>query len=259
MKLKNNPISFFFFETQKMENITPPEKKIENYKTNNIKDLATEDRPREKMMLKGKEALSNAELLAILIGSGNATENAVELCRRILKELANNNLEELTNKTIEELIQFKGIGEAKAISIMAALELGKRRQAAPIQEKPQIKSSYDAFILLQPYMADLPHEEFWILYLNNANRVLSHEKISSGGINAVITDLRLIFKKIIDKRATGIVVAHNHPSGSLQPSNADIQITQKLKEAAKIFDITLFDHLIITNKHYYSFADEGII
>ena len=221
-----------------------------------IKNWAEEDRPREKLQQKGKHTLSEAELLAILIGSGTTNESAVKLCQKILKDVENN-LNELGKLTIADLMKYKGIGEAKAITIIAALELGRRRQLADVKEKIQIKDSKDAYMNLAPLMADLPNEEFWVLFLNRSNKIVKKEKISIGGIAGTVADSKIIFKKAIDCLASGIIVCHNHPSGNLKPSQADIDLTRNLKEAAKMLDIQLLDHLIITDEGYYSFADEG--
>ena len=229
------------------------------YKNLGIKSWAEEDRPREKLLLKGKEALTDAELLAILIGSGTTNESAVALCKRILIEGAGNNLDELAKLELNDLMKFKGIGEAKAITIVAALELGRRRRLAQPGIKPQIKSSRDAFELMQPRVGDLPHEEFWVLFLNRANKVTATECISSGGIAGTVADAKIIFKKAITQLASGIIAAHNHPSGNLTPSQADINLTRKLCDTGKLLDIPLLDHLIITSASYYSFADEGMI
>lgn len=229
------------------------------YKKLSIKSWAEEDRPREKLLQKGCSALSDAELLAILIGSGSTKETAVELCKRILKEAANNDLNELAKLEISQFKKFNGIGEAKAITIVAALELGKRRKAAQVGAKPTITQSRDAFDYLHPRIADLPHEEFWVLYLNRANRVTFAECISSGGIAGTVADAKIIFKKAILQLASGIIVAHNHPSGSLKPSQADIQLTKKLHETGNLLEVPLLDHLIVTTLGYYSFADEGLL
>lgn len=226
---------------------------------NSIKTWAEEDRPREKLLLKGKQALSDAELLAIIIGSGSANESAVDLCRRILRELAQDNLHELAQKSITDLMTFKGIGEAKAISIVAAVELGARRRLAEVRQRVQIGSSNDAFDEFQPLMGDLPHEEFWVMYLSRANKVLSKERISSGGVSGTVADVRMIFKRAISLLASGIILCHNHPSGNLQPSKADENLTQQFKEAGKILDVRVLDHLILGESpcDYYSFADSG--
>jgi DNA repair protein RadC len=224
-----------------------------------IKQLAEEDRPREKLMLKGRSALSDAELIAILIGSGNTKETAVQLSQRILASV-NHNLNELGKLTINDFTKFKGIGEAKAIAIIAAAELGRRRKESEVLQKIKIKSSHDVFEALQPDLSDLAHEEFWILLLNRANEVLSKINVSKGGTTGTVVDGKIIMKHAIEMpRCCGIVLAHNHPSGNLKPSEADIKITHKLKEIAAFMDINLVDHLIIGENAYYSFADEGIL
>lgn len=223
-----------------------------------IKSWALDDRPREKLLAKGKNALSDAELIAILIGSGNRNESAVALSKRILQSV-DGNINALAKLSVEKLIEFKGIGEAKAISIITALELGKRRQLETALEKPKINSSKAVFNVMQPIIGDLPHEEFWVLFLNNSNKVLAKSQISKGGLTATIVDVRLLFKRALELASVGIIVCHNHPSGKLQPSNADKQITQKIKNAGVTLDIKLLDHLIVTEKDYFSFADEGAL
>jgi DNA repair protein RadC len=223
-----------------------------------IKSWALDDRPREKLVAKGKTALSNAELIAILIGSGNREESAVALSKRILKKV-NGNINELAKLSVEKLTAFKGIGAAKAISIITALELGKRRQLEVALEKPKITSSKDVAHLMQPVIGDLEHEEFWVLFLNNSNKVVAKSQISKGGLTATIVDIRLVFKRALELASVGIIVCHNHPSGKLQPSIADKQLTQKIKEAGTTLDIKLLDHLIITEKEYFSFADENLL
>lgn len=223
-----------------------------------IKSWALDDRPREKLVAKGKQALSDAELIAILIGSGNRDESAVGLSKRILKSVEGN-INSLAKLSIEKLIEFKGIGEAKAIGIITALELGKRRQLEIALEKPKITSSKNVFHLMQPIIGDIEHEEFWVLFLNNSNKVLAKTQISKGGLTATIVDVRLLFKRALELTSVGVIVCHNHPSGKLEPSNADKQITQKIKQAGVTLDIKLLDHLIITQKSYFSFADEGIM
>lgn len=223
-----------------------------------IKSWALEDRPREKLLLKGKRALSDAELLAILIRSGTRNETAVELGKRILQK-ANNNLNELGKLTISDLLKFKGIGEAKAISIVAALELGRRRRATEAIERKQITGSRDVFELLQPKIGDLPYEEFWVLFLNRANKVMSEICVSRGGIAGTVADTKIIFKQALERLASSIIVAHNHPSGSLRPSQSDVTLTRKLQQAGKFLEINMLDHLIITDTSYYSFADEGML
>ncbi|MCP4976679.1 MAG: JAB domain-containing protein [Maribacter sp.] len=223
-----------------------------------IKHWSDDDRPREKMVRKGKSILSDAELIAILIGSGSKDESAVELSKRILAA-GNNNLNELGKLSIRQLMQFKGIGEAKAVTIAAALEIGRRRRGEEAQKITKISSSKDAFELLQPGLGELPHEEFWIVYLNNSNKVMHSAQLSKGGITGTLVDVRLVMKHALELGAVGLILAHNHPSGGLKPSKADKQITQKLKKAAVALDIKVLDHLIITQKDYYSFADESIL
>jgi DNA repair protein RadC len=223
-----------------------------------IKSWALDDRPREKLVAKGKSALSDAELIAVLIGSGNREESAVGLSKRILKSI-NGNINELAKLSVEKLTQFKGIGAAKALSIITALELGKRRQLEVALEKPKITSSKDVADAMQPIIGDLEHEEFWVLFLNNSNKVVAKSQICKGGLSATIVDIRLVFKRALELASVAIVVCHNHPSGKLQPSTADAQLTQKIKEAGVTLDIKLLDHLIITEKAYFSFADEGIL
>jgi DNA repair protein RadC len=223
-----------------------------------IKSWALDDRPREKLVAKGKEVLTNAELIAILIGSGNTVESAVALSKRILQSV-NNNLNSLSKLPITSLMQFKGIGEAKAVSITTALELGKRRQFELIELKPKIRSSKDIFTLMQPVLGELTHEEFWVLYIDNSNTITSKYQISKGGLTATLVDIRILFKKAIENMCVAIVICHNHPSGKLNPSKADIELTTKIIDAAKILDIKLLDHVIITQKSYFSFADEGKI
>lgn len=232
---------------------------MENKLKLNIKDWAEEDRPREKMLLKGVSALSDAELLGILIASGNKNETAVELAQRILHSVSNN-LNTLGKLQIKDLIKnFNGIGEAKAITIVAALELGKRRKLSDIVTQPQITSSEDVFQLLHPVMADLKHEEVWILLLNKANRVIKKMQVSKGGIAGTVVDIRLIMKEAIDSLASAMILCHNHPSGNTNPSRDDDNITQKLKDAGNIMDIRLLDHVIISDYSYYSYLDKGRI
>lgn len=223
-----------------------------------IKSWAEDDRPREKLLLKGQSALSDAELLAILIGSGSRNETAVDLAKRILAK-AENNLSQLGKMTLSDLKAFKGMGEAKAITVMAALELGRRRKQADRLERDKVSSSKDVFEIMEPKLADLPHEEFWIILLNRSNKIIRKECISRGGITGTVADLRLIFKPAIESLATGIIVCHNHPSGNVKPSDADISLTRKIRGAGALLDIQLLDHLIIAEKTYYSFADNGNI
>ena len=221
-----------------------------------IKDWAVEDRPREKLLKKGLLSLSDAELIALLIGSGTRNESAVELAKKVLKN-ANNNLNELGKLEIKELQKNKGIGEAKAIAIMAALELGRRRKFSDIIEKPKITSSTDVYEFFHPILGDLPHEEFWILMLNRSNRIIDRLKISQGGISGTVIDARLILKHAIEKLASSIILCHNHPSGNRAPSDADNSITQKLIDGGKLLDIKVLDHIIIADTAFYSYADEG--
>ena len=223
-----------------------------------IKNWSQDDQPREKLLNKGKAALSDAELVAILIGSGNRDESAVALCKRILASV-DNNLSELGKLSIKQLTAFKGIGEAKAITIAAALELGRRRRGEKALEKKKITSSTSVFELMQPIIGELQHEEFWIIYLNNSNKVIQKNQLSKGGITGTLVDVRLVLKNALEVGATGLILAHNHPSGTLKPSAADKQITNKLKAAAQSLDIKVLDHLIITEKAYFSFADETIL
>ena len=223
-----------------------------------IKSWALDDRPREKLIAKGKNALSDAELIAILIGSGTRDESAVGLSKRIL-EYTENNLNRLAKLSLNELMKFKGIGEAKAISIVTALEFGKRRQYEERNAISKIKSSLDVSKIMQPLIGDLQHEEFWVLYLNNSNKVLAKRQLSKGGFTATVVDIRLLYKEALKLSAIGIVVCHNHPSGKLEPSTSDIELTKKIKKAGVTLDIKLLDHLIITEKSYFSFADKGIL
>jgi len=231
---------------------------MSDYKKINLKDWAVEDRPREKLLSKGARSLSDAELIAILIGSGNTKETAVELSRRILKAV-DNNLNDLGRKTTDFLQTFNGIGEAKAVSIVAALELGKRRKEADVFSKNKITGSKDAADFFQPVLGDLNHEEFWIMLLNRGNKIIDTFMISKGGISGTVIDVRLILKNALDNMASSIILCHNHPSGTMQASDADLQITRKIKEAAEIMDITVLDHIIIGQYNYLSLADEGML
>lgn len=227
-----------------------------SYQQKSIKNWAEDDRPREKLLLKGQNVLSDSELLAIIMGSGSRNESAVELAKRIFTSVGNN-WNELAKQSVHDLCEFKGIGEAKAISIITAMEIGRRRAMQGILEKPKFNSSRDVFALFQGLIGDLAVEEFWVLYLNQANFVIHKEQISKGGINQTTVDVRMIMKTALAQRATGIVLAHNHPSGNLNPSQSDIRLTQKIKDAGNLLDIQVMDHLIITQKAYFSFADEG--
>ena len=221
-----------------------------------ISEWAEEDRPREKLLLKGIAALSDAELLAILIGSGNCRESAVELAQRILYD-ANNNINILGKMSVKELISsYKGIGQAKAVTIAAALELGKRRKHE-IVRNAKITCSKDVFNFFHPILADLPYEEFWLLLLNRHNRVIEHVRVGQGGVSETVVDVKIILKTALLKLASGIVLCHNHPSGNREPSKADILITEKIKIATSYMDIILQDHLIVCDDCFYSFVDEG--
>lgn len=222
-----------------------------------IKNWSQDDQPREKLLYKGKSTLSDAELVAILIGSGNREESAVALCKRILASVSNN-LSELGKLSIKQLMEFKGIGEAKAITIAAALELGRRRREEALNKK-KITSSASVFELMQPVIGELQHEEFWIIYLNNSNKVIQKNQLSKGGITGTLVDVRLVLKNALEVGATGLILVHNHPSGTLKPSSADKQLTQKLKSASESLDIKVLDHLIVTEKAYFSFADENLL
>ena len=224
-----------------------------------IKQWAEEDRPREKLLLKGVSTLSDSELLAILIGSGNDRETAVELSKRILQK-ADNDLHKLGRFEISDFINnFRGIGTAKAVTIVAALELGKRRKETEKPKREKITSSKSAYDILVPMLADLAHEEIWVFLLDSANQVIAPIQVSKGGIADVTIDNRLILREALNQYASGVILAHNHPSGSCKPSPQDMQMTQKLKDAAKCMDIKLHDHLVITEKEYFSFADNALI
>ena len=223
-----------------------------------IKKWSENDRPREKLIAKGKSILTDAELIAILIGSGNRNESAVELSKRILASV-DNEINSLGKLSIKQLTSFKGIGEAKAISIVAALELGRRRKENEQPLLPKIASSKDVFELMRPLVGDLEQEEFWVLYLNNANKVIYKKQVSIGGKTSTIVDVRIIFKFGLEHGAVSIILCHNHPSGNLKPSQSDSNLTKKIKEAGVIMDIKLLDHLIVTEKDYFSFADEALL
>jgi DNA repair protein RadC len=226
--------------------------------TRRILSWAEEDRPREKLLLKGKAALSDAELIAILIGSGTVELSAVDVSKVILQQ-ANNNLNDLAKHTVKDLTKIKGIGEAKAISIIAALELGRRRKDTEAVRKPKIRTSADAYEQIKPYLLDLAHEEFWILLLNRGNEIIRPMQVSSGGVAGTVVDSKIIFKIAIEYLASGIVLIHNHPSGNCTPSQDDKNLTKKLKDAGLLLDIPILDHLIFTETKYFSFADEGIL
>ena len=231
---------------------------MQDQKPFSIKNWAEGDRPREKLLQKGKMSLSDAELIAILIGSGSREESAVQLSKRILAA-SENKLNELGKFSVQQLTKFKGIGEAKAITIVAAMELGRRRRGEEAERRKQITSADAVFEVMQPIIGDLGHEEFWILYLNNSNKILQKLQLSKGGMTGTLVDVRLAFKNALEVGATSVILAHNHPSGTLKPSEADKQLTRKLKLAGESLDIKVLDHLIVTQKSYFSFANEGIL
>ena len=223
-----------------------------------IKKWAVDDRPREKLLQKGKLSLSDSELIAILLGSGSKNESAVELSKRLLSS-SRNNLNELGKLSISQLCKFKGIGPAKAVTIVAALELGRRRRLEEAMEQKKISSSHSVYEIMQPIIGELPHEEFWIIYLNNSNKIIEQFQISKGGITGTLVDVRITLKKALEIGAVSLILVHNHPSGNLKASEADKQLTRKLKTAAESLDIKVLDHIIVTEKSYLSFADEGIL
>ena len=224
----------------------------------NIKSLAKEERPREKLLLRGKQSLSDAELLAIILGSGSKSESSITLAQRILSSV-NHNWNELAKLTIRDLCKFNGVGKVKAIEIITSLEIGRRKSLQQALKKEKISSSKDAYNILQPIIGDLMIEEFWVIYLSRSNKILSKEKISQGGITGTMVDNRLIFKHAIELNAVSLIISHNHPSGNIQPSNSDIQITHEIKKAGNLLNITLMDHLIVTQTSFFSFADENLL
>lgn len=224
----------------------------------NIKSWSPEDRPREKVLLKGSSALSDAELIAILLGSGTPKLSAVELAKFVMATVGNN-LNQLARLSIKELMKVKGIGEAKAVTIMAAMELGRRRREIDHEERMKVAASKDIFDLMKGYFFDLAHEEFWVILLNRGNRVIRKQQISQGGVAGTVADPKIIFKAALEELACGIILAHNHPSGNVTPSQQDIDLTKKLKEAGKLLEIQVLDHLIFAGAKYYSFADEGAL
>ena len=232
--------------------------KIDEARPLKIKNWSPEDRPREKLLRKGTSALSDTELIAILIGSGTPKNSAVELAKKIIQSVGNN-LHELARLSVKDLMKVNGIGEAKAVSIVAALELGRRRKDQGAEEKPKISSSKDAYDQINPDLMDLQHEEFWVLLLNRANRMIRKKRVSEGCVSGTVADPKIIFKMALEELASGVIVAHNHPSGNLTASQSDIDLTKKLKEAGKFLEVQLLDHLIIAGQKYYSFADEGVI
>lgn len=224
-----------------------------------IKNWAEEDRPREKMLLRGKSSLSDAELIAILLRTGMKGSSALDMAKSILHKVKGD-LNELGKLSVSDLKKIqKGLGDTKSVTLLAALELGRRRQASDIREKPQIRCSSDIFDYIYPMLADLQHEEFFVLFLNKANYVIGHRQISSGGVDGTVADLKIIMKHALEMLASGIVAIHNHPSGNLNPSEADKRLTKRLKEAALTLDINLLDHLIIGDRNYYSFSDKGLL
>jgi DNA repair protein RadC len=232
--------------------------KIGEAKSLQIKNWSPQDRPREKLLMKGTSALSEAELIAILIGSGTAMLSAVDVAKKVL-QLSGNNLHDLARLSVKDLTKVRGIGDAKAITIVAALELGRRRKDQGGEEKNKIASSHDAFAQIGGDLMDLPHEEFWVLLLNRANRVIKKKRVSEGGVSGTVVDPKIIYKLALEELASGVIVVHNHPSGNLTASQSDIDLTRKLKEAGRFLEIQLLDHLIIAGQKYYSFADEGML
>ncbi|MDR0694478.1 MAG: DNA repair protein RadC [Prevotellaceae bacterium] len=223
-----------------------------------IKDLSPDDRPREKMIAKGAAALTNAELIAILLRSGTRSETVVEVAQRVLA-LSGNNLNELGKIERTQLQKIKGIGAAKAVTLLAALELGRRRTATEAMPRTGIRTAEDVMRLMSPLLADLPYEEMWLLLLNRANRVIERVKISQGGIHTTAADTRIILKQALEKLATGIILVHNHPSGNTQPSADDLRLTEQVQQAAALLDIKFFDHIIIAGNHFYSFTDNMLM
>lgn len=223
-----------------------------------IRSWSEDDKPREKLLLKGKTALSDAELIAILIGSGSRNESAVSLSKRILASV-DYNLNALGKLSVNQLNHFKGIGDAKALTIQAAMELGRRRRLEAAVELQKITSSKIIFDIMQPIIGELMYEEFWIVYLNNSNKIIAKSQLSKGGITGTVVDVRLVFKTALELGAVGIILAHNHPSGTIQPSESDKQITQKLKSGGEQLDIRILDHIIVTETQYFSFSDAGIL
>lgn len=260
--LSKTMFCIFILNAPFQKEIQLPALRIESMSDKNqyfsIKSWNEDDRPREKLLLKGRLALSDAELMAILISSGSRNESAVSLSKRILSSVANN-LNEVSKLSFHTLKSFKGIGEAKAISIIAALELGRRRRVSEVLEKTKINSSTSVFNLMQPLIGSLPHEEFWTIYLNNSNKILQTTQLSKGGITGTIVDIRLALKKALELGAVAIILSHNHPSGTLKPSEADIALTKKISTACQTLDIKVLDHVIITEKSYFSFADQNLL
>lgn len=223
-----------------------------------IRSWAEDDRPREKMLLKGRQALSDAELIAILLGSGSRNETAVDLAKRVLASVGND-LGRLGRLDLNDLMKFKGIGEAKAISVAAALELGRRRKENTSPKREQLKSSAQVFVYLAPYMSDLPHEEFWIILLNRVLHPIGVQQISKGGVTGTVVDAKMVFRPALESLATGIILCHNHPSGNVEPSDEDVRLTRRLVSAGQALDINVVDHLIVSDNNYFSFRDNGIL
>jgi len=232
--------------------------KIEDNQPMNIKSWSPEDRPREKLLMKGKSALSDAELIAILIGSGTAKLSAVDVAKKVLAHVENN-LDNLAKLSVKELMKAKGIGEAKAITIVAAMELGRRRKDQTPDDKPTIRTSHQAFEQIKGDVMDLPHEEFWVLLMNRTGKLIKKKRVSEGGVNGTVVDAKIIFKLALDELASALILVHNHPSGNLVPSEADVQLTKKLKQAGKFMEVDVHDHIIVAHDKYYSFLDEGLI
>lgn len=223
-----------------------------------IKQWAEEDRPREKLIQKGRGALSDAELIGIQIGSGTKSLTAVDIAKLILKD-HQSDLNRVAKLSVSDLIKYPGIGTARAINIVSALELGRRRRPLKTEEKPKIRSSADVYNIIKPELMDLDHEEFWLLLLNRGNMVIKKHKVSNGGVAGTIADPKLIFKVALEHLASSIILIHNHPSGNLKPSEADQRLTRQLTDAGKLLDISVLDHLIYTDANYFSFADEQLI
>ncbi|MGC3944230.1 MAG: DNA repair protein RadC [Chryseolinea sp.] len=223
-----------------------------------LRDWSPQDLPREKLLHKGTSALSDAELISLLLGTGTRTTSSVELGRRVLHH-ANNSLHDLARMTVKDLIRVSGIGSIKAMTIVAALELGRRRRELSPETRPRLSKSSDAFDILKPYLQDIPHEEFWIVLVNRANRLIKVGQISQGGVAGTVADPKLIFKMAIEELASGIILAHNHPSGNTTASQADIELTRKLSAGARLLELQVLDHIILAGQKYFSFADEGLI
>lgn len=223
-----------------------------------IKNWSEEDRPREKLLQKGKKALTKAELIAILLGSGSRSESAVDLSKRLLHQ-QNDRLKKIARMSVQQLMQYKGIGEAKAVSISAGLELANRMMEEDGLELDKVNSSSSVYTIMKPLLGDLPHEEFYMIYLNNSNKVIYKYPLSRGGMTGTVVDVRIALKKALEHNAVSLIMVHNHPSGKTQPSHADKQLTRKLKQAGELLDLKVLDHVIVTENDYFSFADEGLM